>query len=127
MTQEQRKLICITCPRGCALVVTVGGETVIKTEGNSCKRGVDYATGELKDPRRMVTTTVRVKGGVHPLAPVYTESPIPKPRILDLLAEIRKIELTAPVKFGEVVIANALGTGVNVLASRNIPAKGEAS
>ena len=75
----------------------------------------------------MVTTTVRVKGGVHPLAPVYTESPIPKPRILDLLAEIRKIELTAPVKFGEVVIANALGTGVNVLASRNIPAKGEAS
>ena len=127
MTQEHKKLICITCPRGCALVVTVGGETVIKTEGNSCKRGVDYATGELKDPRRMVTTTVRVKGGVHPLAPVYTESPIPKPRILDLLAEIRKIELTAPVKFGEVVIANALGTGVNVLASRNIPAKGEAS
>jgi len=127
MTQEQRKLICITCPRGCALVVTVGGETVIKTEGNSCKRGVDYATGELKDPRRMVTTTVRVKGGVHPLAPVYTESPIPKPRILDLLAEIRKIELTAPVKFGDVVIENALGTGVNVLASRNIPAKSEAS
>jgi len=127
MTQEQRKLICITCPRGCALVVTVEGETVIKTEGNSCKRGVDYATGELKDPRRMVTTTVRVKGGVHPLAPVYTESPIPKPCILDLLAEIRKIELTAPVKFGDVVIENALGTGVNVLASRNIPAKSEAS
>lgn len=127
MTQEHRKFICITCPRGCALDVTMEGEAVVKMEGNSCKRGIDYVTGELNDPRRMVTTTVRVKGGVHPLAPVYTESPIPKPRILDLLAEIRKIELRAPVKFGDVVIENALGTGVNVLASRNIPAKSEAS
>lgn len=127
MTQEHRKFICITCPRGCALDVTMEGEAVVKMEGNSCKRGIDYVTGELNDPRRMVTTTVRVKGGVHPLAPVYTESPIPKPRILDLLAEIRKIELKAPVKLGDVVIENALGTGVNVLASRNIPAKSEAS
>jgi CxxC motif-containing protein len=127
MAQEHRKFICITCPRGCALDVTMEGEAVVKMEGNSCKRGIDYVTGELNDPRRMVTTTVRVRGGVHPLAPVYTESPIPKPRILDLLAEIRKIELRAPVKFGDVVIENALGTGVNVLASRNIPAKSEAS
>lgn len=127
MTQEHRKFICITCPRGCALDVTMEGKAVVKMEGNSCKRGVDYVTGELKDPRRMVTTTVRVRGGVHPLAPVYTESPIPKPRIFDLLAEIRRIELKAPVKFGDVVIENALGTGVNVLASRNIPAKSEAS
>jgi CxxC motif-containing protein len=127
MTQEHRKFICITCPRGCALDVTMEGEAVVKMEGNSCKRGIDYVTGELNDPRRMVTTTVRVRGGVHPLAPVYTESPIPKPRIFDLLAEIRKIELQAPVKFGDVVIENALGTGVNILASRNIPAKSEAS
>lgn len=127
MTQEHRKFICITCPRGCALDVTMEGEAVVKMEGNSCKRGIDYVTGELNDPRRMVTTTVRVRGGVHPLAPVYTESPIPKPRIFDLLAEIRKIELRAPVKFGDVVIENALGTGVNILASRNIPAKSEAS
>ncbi len=127
MTQEHRKFICITCPRGCALDVTMEGEAVVKLEGNSCKRGIDYVTGELNDPRRMVTTTVRVRGGVHPLAPVYTESPIPKPRIFDLLAEIRKIELQAPVKFGDVVIENALGTGVNILASRNIPAKSEAS
>ncbi|HEX7608000.1 MAG TPA: DUF1667 domain-containing protein [Candidatus Cryosericum sp.] len=127
MAQEHRKFICITCPRGCALDVTMEGETVVKMEGNSCKRGIDYVTGELNDPRRMVTTTVRVRGGVHPLAPVYTESPIPKPRIFDLLAEIRKIELKAPVKFGDVVIENALGTGVNILASRNIPAKSEAS
>ncbi|MCX5976619.1 MAG: DUF1667 domain-containing protein [Coprothermobacterota bacterium] len=127
MTQEHRKFICITCPRGCALDATVEGKAVVKIEGSSCKRGMDYVKGELTDPRRMVTTTVRVKGGVHPLAPVYTKTPIPKPRIFDLLAEIRKIELKAPVRFGDVVIENALGTGVDVLASRNIPAKSEAS
>ncbi|MCX6085880.1 MAG: DUF1667 domain-containing protein [Caldiserica bacterium] len=103
------------------------GENIVKMDGSGCKRGIDYATGELRDPRRMVTTTVRVTGGVHPLVPVYTESPIPKPRIADLLAEIRKIELKAPVKFGDVVIANVLGTGVDILASRNIPVKTEAS
>jgi len=127
MKQEHRKLICITCPRGCSLDLTMEGEDIVKMDGNGCKRGIDYATGELKDPRRMVTTTVRVMGGVHPLVPVYTESPIPKPRIVDLLAEVRKIELKAPVKFGDVVIANVLGTGVDILASRNIPVKTEAS
>ncbi|MCX6062721.1 MAG: DUF1667 domain-containing protein [Caldiserica bacterium] len=127
MKQEHRKLICITCPRGCSLDLTMEGEDIVKMDGSGCKRGIDYATGELRDPRRMVTTTVRVTGGVHPLVPVYTESPIPKPRIVDLLAEVRKIELKAPVKFGDVVIANVLGTGVDILASRNIPAKTEAS
>ncbi len=120
-------MICITCPRGCALDVTVDGKTVLKTEGNSCQRGVDYAVAEVTDPRRMVTTTVRVKGGVHPLVPVFTEKPIPKPQIFELLAEARKVELTAPVKYGDVVMENVLGTGVNVLASRNIPLKNKAS
>jgi len=120
-------MICITCPRGCALDVLVEGKTVVKVEGNSCQRGVDYAVAEITDPRRMVTTTVRVKGGVHPLVPVFTEKPIPKPQIFELLAEIRKVELTAPVKYGDVVMENVLGTGVNVLASRNIPLKNKAS
>ena len=120
-------MICITCPRGCALDVTVEDNKVVKVEGNSCARGVDYAIGEVTDPRRMVTTTVRVKGGIHPLVPVYTEKPIPKPQIFEFLAEARKIELTAPVKYGDVVMENVLGTGINVLASRNIPLKGKAS
>lgn len=119
-------MICITCPRGCTLDVTVEGKTVVKVAGNNCQRGVDYAMAEVTDPRRMVTTTVRVKGGVHPLVPVYTEKPIPKPQIFALLAEARKVELTAPVKFGDIVMENVLGTGINVLASRNIPLKSKA-
>jgi len=71
----------------------------------------------------MVTSTVKVRSGVHPLVPVYTVGPIPKPLIFDLLAELRKVELRAPVQMAQVVLGKALGTGVNVVASRPLPAK----
>lgn len=118
---QTTKLICITCPMGCTLQVTHEGKTVLSVTGEGCKRGIEYAERELSDPRRMVATTVRVRGGLHPLVPVYTASPFPKPLIFDLLAELRKIELEAPVKEGQVVLANALGTGIDVVASRDMP------
>ena len=124
MAEETTKLICITCPVGCALDVTHDGETILNVEGNACKRGIDYAKQELTDPRRMVTTTVRVKGGLHPLLPVYTSAPIPKPRIFDLLREIRQVEIEAPVTMGHVILSNVVDTDVNVLASRDMPADG---
>ncbi|KPL23007.1 MAG: hypothetical protein AMJ93_05730 [Anaerolineae bacterium SM23_84] len=121
MAEETTKIICITCPMGCTLEVTHDGDTITKVVGEECKRGREYAQAELTDPRRMVTSTAKVKGGVHPLVPVYTAAPIPKPLIFDLLATLRKVELQAPVKEGQVVLENALDTGIDVLASRNMP------
>jgi CxxC motif-containing protein len=69
----------------------------------------------------MVATTVRISAGTHPLLPVFTSAPFPKPRINALLAELRKVELTAPVEMGSVVIRDALGEGIDILASRDIP------
>lgn len=118
------KMICITCPMGCTLEVTREGQTLLKVEGNTCARGEKYVQAELTDPRRMVATTVRVKGGLHPLVPVYTAAPIPKPRIFELLAQIRALEIPAPVTMNQVVLENALGEGINVIASRDLPAAG---
>lgn len=115
------EMICITCPMGCTLQVTHEGDTLLHVEGNTCPRGEAYVRRELTDPRRMVATTVRVKGGTHPLVPVATEAPFPKPRIFELLDEIRKIELAAPVQLKQVVLADALGTGIAVVASRDMP------
>jgi len=122
MAQEEKKLICITCPAGCTLELTVDGSTILGGAGNQCKRGLEYAAHELSDPRRMVTSSVKVRGGVHPLVPVYTEAAIPKPRIFDLLALLRGIELSAPVKSGQLILENALGSGINVVASRDLAA-----
>jgi CxxC motif-containing protein len=118
------KMICITCPMGCNLTVTHEGMTVLRTEGNTCKQGLSFAEAELTDPRRMVATTVRVKGAIHPLAPVYTEKPFPKPRIFDLLREVRQMEIVAPVAMNQVVLENALGEGINIIASRDMPRMG---
>jgi len=117
---ETTKLICITCPKGCTLMVTHDGTTVLAVDGNTCKRGAEYAKAELSDPRRMVATTVRIKNGIHPLLPVYTASPFPKPRIRELLEELRDVELNAPVQMGSVVVKDVLGTGIDVVASRDM-------
>jgi len=115
------KMICITCPMGCSVEVTREGQTLLSVDGNTCKRGEDYVRRELTDPRRMAATTVRVKGGIHPLVPVYTAQAFPKPRLFELLDALRQVELEAPVAMGQVVLANALGTGIDILASREMP------
>jgi CxxC motif-containing protein len=119
--EEITKLICISCPKGCSVNVTHEGETITDISGTGCKRGEDYVKKELTDPRRMVASTVRVISGLHPLVPVYTQAPLPKPRIQDLLRELRKIEVQAPVKTGQIILENALELGINVVASRDMP------
>ncbi len=117
---EIDKIICITCPKGCTLEVTHEGQTVLKVDGSGCKRGSKYVEGELKDPRRMIASTVRIAGGLHPLLPVYTAAPFPKPRIHELLTALRAVEVSTPVRMGDVVLADALGTGIDVVASKTM-------
>ncbi len=121
MEPTMDKVICITCPKGCTLDVTREGETIVSINGG-CKRGHEYVRSEVTDPRRMVATTVRIRGGTHPLLPVYTSAAFPKPRIPELLAEIRKAEIEAPIRMDEVVIRDVLGTGIDILASRDMTA-----
>lgn len=119
MPTQMEKLICVTCPKGCTLDVTREGNTVIKID-NGCKRGHEYARQELADPRRMVASTIRILGGQHPLLPVYTSAPFPKPRIPELLLLLRKVEVKAPVNLDQTILENVLGTGIDVIASRSM-------
>ena len=119
MPTIEEKVICVTCPKGCTLVVTRDGQTVINVE-NGCKRGHEYAKQELTDPRRMVDSSVRIRGGLHPLLPVYTSAPFPKPRIPELLAVLREVEVSTPVALDQTILENVLGTGINIHASREM-------
>ena len=40
---ERKELICIGCPLGCNLTVEMDGGQVVSVNGNTCKRGDDYA------------------------------------------------------------------------------------
>lgn len=86
-------------------------------------RGADYVRQELIDPRRTISTSILVEGGELPLASVRLTSPIPKDRIMDAAAEIRRYKVTAPVKAGTVVIQNLFGLGSDVIVTKTVEAK----
>lgn len=116
---SSEQIICVACPKGCRLNVQQNGDQVLVTN-EGCKRGVEYAIRETSDPRRMVATTVKIQGGIHPLLPVYTAEPFPKAKIMDLLALLRATQVQSPIQEGQPVIQDALSTGIAVLASRDM-------
>lgn len=111
------KIICITCPKGCHLTVD---EVTYEVTGNNCPRGVVYGKNELTAPTRVITSTVAVSGGDICRCPVRTESPVPKGKMFDVMEAIHAVRIVSPVRIGDVVIENVCGTGVNVIATRNI-------
>ena len=117
-----REVICIQCPVGCDLAVTARGDDfeVAGASVDNCKPGRKYAIAELTAPRRLVTTTVRLRHGQFPLLSVRTDEPIPKDRILHCLRDLRELRVTAPVKRGEVVLQGVAGTTSNIIATRTV-------
>ena len=116
---EKRELTCISCPMGCQMTVLMDDES-IRVTGNTCKRGEVYARKEVTNPRRVVTSTVKVNGGEFARVSVKTEKDVAKDKIFDCMKEILKAETTAPVKIGDIVITNCAGTGVTVVATREV-------
>ena len=113
-----KNLICIVCPKGCHL--QVDDEHGYTVTGNSCPRGAEYGKTELLHPTRVLTSTVRVDGGLHRRLPVKTTAPIPKELMFEAMNALNRVTLTAPVTVGQVVIHDLLGTGVDVVATRDM-------
>ena len=113
-----KELICIVCPKGCHLQVDEDRDYAVS--GNSCPRGAEYGKMELTHPTRVVTSTVRCTGGSRPRCPVKTSGPVPKDKIFAVMAALDGVELAAPIRIGQVVIPNVCGTGVDIVAAKNI-------
>ena len=116
----KRTFTCIVCPNGCEVEAEYEGTTVLSVTGNLCPKGKAYVTQGLVDPRRTIATSVRVEGGSLPLTSVRLTKAIPKDRIFDVMAEINRQTLTAPVHIGDVVIADVLGLGSDVIVTKHI-------
>ena len=111
-------LTCINCPMGCELTVEVEDGKVVSVSGNSCKRGEIYAQSEMTAPTRTVTTTIISAEGVP--VPVKTAQPIPKDKIFECTKAIKAAEVHLPVKMGQVLIEDLLGTGSAVTATMSV-------
>ena len=114
-----RTLVCIVCPLGCRLKVT-GTIDDLQVEGNKCEKGISYAFDEITNPVRVVCTTVKISGGIHRVIPVKTDKPIPEKYKLDVVKAVKDITLTSPVKMGDVIVSDLFGTGVNIVAERDM-------
>jgi CxxC motif-containing protein len=121
--RENREFICVTCPVGCTIEAVIEGQELIELKGNACRRGIAFVREEISNPRRMLTTTVQVDGGALPLLPVHSNEPLPKHLLLAAAAALRRVRVTAPVTVGQVIVHDLLGTGVDMQASRPVPAK----
>lgn len=117
---EKRELTCIGCPLGCSLEVTIENGEVTAVSGNTCPRGDAYARKEVTNPTRIVTSIVKVSGGKSPMVSCKTKSDIPKGKIFDVTKELEKVVAKAPVRIGDVLVSDVAGTGVEVIATKNI-------
>lgn len=120
---ETRELTCICCPLGCSLTATMEADGQIAVTGNTCPRGAEYARTEWLDPRRVVTSTVVVTGQSseeEAMVSVKTKEAIPKDKVIDCIRQLAGVSLKAPVRIGDVVVTNVAGTGVDVIATKDI-------
>ena len=119
----EKEMICIVCPKSCILRVDASARDAVThadVSGNKCKRGAVYAVNECTNPVRTLTTTVKVDGGSLPLAPVKSSKPLPKGMLFDYMKVINACTATAPLKVGDIIIKDILGTGTDIISTSNI-------
>ena len=116
----KKKLICIECPKGCVINVSIADGKVSDVSGHDCPRGKTYAIGEILNPVRVLTSTILAKGMGFKMVPVRTNKHIPRKYVMGAMKKIRNARVTKPVKTGDIIIRNLLGLGVNVVATRDL-------
>lgn len=117
---ETSHYLCINCPLGCRLEVVSEDGDIVEVRGNACKRGDAFARQEHTDPRRVVATTVAIEGAAWPRLPVATADAVPKAAVRSVCRALHRMRVEAPVRLGDVVLTNAAGTGVDVVATRDL-------
>lgn len=112
-------ITCIVCPMGCPLVVTKTNDGY-RVEGNTCKRGEKYGVEELTNPKRVITTTVKLENSYLNLLPVKTKESIQKDMMFEVMEELDTIKVSAPINVGDVIVKNILDTGVDVISAKTV-------
>jgi len=116
----KRLMTCIECPQGCRLEIEAEGGRVVSVAGHKCPRGEKYARQEVEAPMRTLTTSVLTGGLELKMLPVRTSKPIPKEKLFETMAAVKRLVVSSPVKAGAVVATDFLGLGVDLVACRSL-------
>jgi len=127
---EPRELVCIACPIGCRMTVSIGSAPdQIAVAGNRCARGEAYGREEVLAPRRILTAVVPTDSPSFPCAPVRTDRAISRELMRTLLSDLYRRRVELPVHLGQVLIEDFDGARViftRTLPPDEVPAVGEA-
>ena len=104
-----KNFICIVCPKGCHLNVDDEGNV----SGNACIRGEKYGKQEAIDPKRTLTSTVKINSKLIRRLPVITSGDVPKDKVQETL-----FLLTSKGYRSESIPTEFLKKTVNTLLSR---------
>jgi CxxC motif-containing protein len=116
-----KEMTCIICPNGCKLEVIYEDSLVVRNA--LCPKGEEYARSELLSPVRNFTSTVKVNKGVLSLVSVRSDRPVPKEKMFEIVRFLKDIELEAPVRFHQTVCKDILGTGADIITTREVKDK----
>jgi len=120
MDIEKKHFTCVTCPVGCEVDVEVKDGNIVSLKGNKCDKVKEFVLQELKEPMRVLTTIVRIKGAKYAMLPVRTDKPIPKRLFTQAIEELASIDLQTPVHMSDVIVKNVAGSGANIVATRTM-------
>ena len=112
--------VCVVCPTSCTVHAEWNEKELLNIDRAQCKLAWAYVEGEIFDPRRMVSTTVSVRGGDLPMVSIKTDKPLPKDKMMELMSLVNHLETSAPIRIGDVIAADVLDTGINLVATRNV-------
>ena len=113
----ERKITCIICPRGCAMTARIT-DSGVEVSGHTCPKGEEYAINECTNPVRTVTAAVRVSNRYNTMVSVKTDAPVPKDKMMDVMAALHKVAVEAPAAIGDVVLSDIFGA--NVIVTKDV-------
>ena len=93
---------------------------IVTIEGATCKKGKEYVNQELTNPKRNISSSVKVINGDLEIVSVRLNGSIPKDKIFEVMDEIKNITVDAPVKIGDIIKHNILNLNVDLIATKNI-------
>ena len=108
-------IICTLCPKSCEIFVHADG-----LSGYACPRGEAFAAEELASPKRLLTSTVALDNARIKRLPVKTSVPVDKDMLFPIMEQLNTVTALPPVDCGQVIIANVLDTGADIVATRSI-------
>ncbi|KNY28893.1 DUF1667 domain-containing protein [Pseudobacteroides cellulosolvens] len=116
--KNKKEMTCIICPNGCRLEVIYGDSLIVKNA--LCPKGEEYASNELINPVRNLTSTVKVSNGELSLVSVRSNKPVPKEKMFEIMKILKDVELEAPVGFHQIVLKDILGSGADIITTREV-------